>query len=112
MISTSAGRTPRTPPSRTPLPPHTFSNYFARSARQAARARRHERHAVLVRLDLLRDSDDHDSPLDCGPSETTVWRSGAKNSAAALAMSSAVSAATVASMSSRLRYGSPLTDVL
>ena len=31
MISTSAGSTPGTPPSSTPLPPYTFSRYFAPS---------------------------------------------------------------------------------
>ncbi len=31
MISTSAGSTPGTPPSRMPLPPNTFSRYFAPS---------------------------------------------------------------------------------
>src|SRR2546426_2817064 len=31
MISTSAGSTPGTPPSRIPLPPYTFSRYFAPS---------------------------------------------------------------------------------
>src|SRR5207245_9291431 len=31
MITTSAGNTPGTPPSRMPLPPYTFSRYFAPS---------------------------------------------------------------------------------
>jgi hypothetical protein len=31
MITTSAGNTPGTPPSRMPLPPNTFSRYFAPS---------------------------------------------------------------------------------
>src|SRR6266566_3892055 len=66
---------------------------------------------MLRSLDLLRDADNHDLP-PLGPKETTVCRSGAKNSAANAATSSAVSASTVFSTSSRLRYDSPYTAVL
>src|SRR2546422_5762415 len=74
-------------------------------------ARRHERHTVLRRLDLLRHTDDHGFP-PLGPNDTTVCRSGAKNFAANADTSSAVSASTVRSTSSRLRYGSLYNAVL
>src|SRR6266550_4179594 len=75
------------------------------------RSRRDERNAVLRGFDFLRYADDHGVP-PLGPSETTVCRSGAKNSAAIADTSSAVSASTVRSTSSRLRYDSPYTAVL
>src|SRR5437870_670674 len=84
MIRTSAGSTPGTPPSSIPLPPYTFSRYFApsctairlvRKPRPAPRAllhehavpvayqrldsRRHQRHTMLGGFDLFGHSDNH-----------------------------------------------------
>src|SRR5205809_917834 len=83
-MSTSAGSTPGTPPSRMPDPPYTFSRYLAPSctpvaafreprpepgpvlhedrvpvADQRLDSRRHQRYAVLGSFDLSRDSNDH-----------------------------------------------------
>src|SRR5207245_4820378 len=63
---------------------------------------RHERHAVFGRLDLSRHTDDHALSVIgydafSGPNDTTVCRSGAKNSAATAPTSSSVSSLTAAS---------------
>src|SRR4029077_8401396 len=75
-------------------------------AREGLRARRHEGDAMLRGLDFLGHADDQGLP-PFGPNATTVCRSGAKNSSASAATSSAVSASTVRRTSSRLRYCSP-----
>src|SRR2546427_703463 len=84
MISTSAGSTPGTPPSRIPLPPYTFSRYFAPSctairpvrdpraeprpllhehavpvAHQRLDPRGHQCHSVLGGFDLFWHTDNH-----------------------------------------------------
>src|SRR5260370_10440631 len=75
--------------------------------RQRFRARGHQSYAVLRRLDLSRYADDHRRsvwvPYVWGPSQTTVWRAGSKNSAATCPTSSGVRRSTIASKSSRLR---------
>src|SRR6266550_3354609 len=102
-------------------------------AHQRLDARGYQRHTVLGRFDLLGHPDDHARSatflrdvfvlrlcvtslcyvfarrLYSFPSQTTVCRSGAKNSAATAAISSSVSPPTAASTWSRLWYGSPCT---
>src|SRR5438552_3663559 len=66
MITTSPGATPGTPPSSTPLPPHTYSRHLAPRCHERLRTGRDQGDAVLVRLDLLRHADEHRMSSKCG----------------------------------------------
>src|SRR5690606_40319626 len=97
------------PTAETRAPLH---EYGVASSNERFHTTGNDRDAIFVRLDLLRDPDNHDSSgvigndYDFGPRRSRTCRSGSKNSAARAATSSSVTASIRAMSWSSVKYGS------